>query len=222
MWCSTRFHHQASPFSPRPPDLLVALAEMLVAGRRDPVRAGRNPPQRAGAGGPVQLQALHLQEPLHQGVAHPPAQVCVACADALALSLSRCWSSSSALLRCSWASSDEVWISMLNKELKYFHDSSYLQRHPRLQPKMRAILLDWLLEVRAELPRPRRAVAAANPACLCAGERGVQPPPADGVPGPGLLRPLHADAGGRQQGAPAAAGHHGALHRLQDGGECGP
>uniref|UniRef100_H3D610 Cyclin E2 n=2 Tax=Tetraodon nigroviridis TaxID=99883 RepID=H3D610_TETNG len=47
----------------------------------------------------------------------------------------------------SWASSEDVWISMLNKELKYFHDSSYLQRHPRLQPKMRAILLDWLLEV---------------------------------------------------------------------------
>lgn len=36
---------------------------------------------------------------------------------------------------------------MLNKELKYVHDKSYLQRHPKLQPKMRAILLDWLLEV---------------------------------------------------------------------------
>lgn len=48
---------------------------------------------------------------------------------------------------CSWASSDDVWIKMLNKELKYVHDKSYLQRHPKLQPKMRAILLDWLLEV---------------------------------------------------------------------------
>lgn len=47
----------------------------------------------------------------------------------------------------SWASSDDVWIKMLNKELKYVHDKSYLQRHPKLQPKMRAILLDWLLEV---------------------------------------------------------------------------
>lgn len=37
---------------------------------------------------------------------------------------------------------------MFNKELKYVHDRSYLQRQPRLQPKMRAILLDWLLEVR--------------------------------------------------------------------------
>uniref|UniRef100_A0A7N8XYH3 Cyclin E2 n=1 Tax=Mastacembelus armatus TaxID=205130 RepID=A0A7N8XYH3_9TELE len=49
--------------------------------------------------------------------------------------------------RLSWASSDDVWIKMLNKELKYVHDKSYLLRHPKLQPKMRAILLDWLLEV---------------------------------------------------------------------------
>ncbi|XP_028984684.1 G1/S-specific cyclin-E2 [Betta splendens] len=47
----------------------------------------------------------------------------------------------------SWASSDDVWIKMLNKELKYVHDKSYLQQHSKLQPKMRAILLDWLLEV---------------------------------------------------------------------------
>ncbi|KAI1885500.1 hypothetical protein AGOR_G00204330 [Albula goreensis] len=47
----------------------------------------------------------------------------------------------------SWASSDDVWIKMLNKELKYIHDKSFMQQHPKLQPKMRAILLDWLLEV---------------------------------------------------------------------------
>lgn len=58
-------------------------------------------------------------------------------------------------LSSSWASSDDVWIKMLNKELKYVHDKSYLQRHPKLQPKMRAILLDWLLEVRTELKRKR-------------------------------------------------------------------
>lgn len=51
----------------------------------------------------------------------------------------------------SWANSEDVWIKMLNKEQKYVHDKGYLQRHPKLQPKMRAILLDWLLEVRAEL-----------------------------------------------------------------------
>ncbi|XP_028281573.1 G1/S-specific cyclin-E2 isoform X2 [Parambassis ranga] len=49
--------------------------------------------------------------------------------------------------RLSWANEDDVWIKMLNKELKYVHDKSYLQQHPKLQPKMRAILLDWLLEV---------------------------------------------------------------------------
>lgn len=47
----------------------------------------------------------------------------------------------------SWASSDDVWIKMLNKELKYIHDKTFMQQHPSLQPKMRAILLDWLLEV---------------------------------------------------------------------------
>ncbi|KAM6967600.1 G1/S-specific cyclin-E2 [Aplochiton taeniatus] len=47
----------------------------------------------------------------------------------------------------SWASSDDVWIKMLNKELKYVHDKCYLSRHPKMQPKMRAILLDWIFEV---------------------------------------------------------------------------
>nr|XP_046156179.1 G1/S-specific cyclin-E2-like isoform X1 [Oncorhynchus gorbuscha] len=47
----------------------------------------------------------------------------------------------------SWASSDDVWIKMLNKELKYVHDKGFLQQHPKLKPKMRSILLDWLLEV---------------------------------------------------------------------------
>nr|XP_057909388.1 G1/S-specific cyclin-E2 isoform X2 [Doryrhamphus excisus] len=54
---------------------------------------------------------------------------------------------SSPLPVLSWASSDDVWIKMLNKELTYVHDKSYMQRHPKLQPSMRAILLDWLLEV---------------------------------------------------------------------------
>ncbi|CAM4703422.1 unnamed protein product [Leuciscus chuanchicus] len=47
----------------------------------------------------------------------------------------------------SWASSDDVWIKMLNKELKYVHDKGFIQQHPALQPKMRSILLDWLIEV---------------------------------------------------------------------------
>uniref|UniRef100_A0A3B3R953 Cyclin E2 n=2 Tax=Paramormyrops kingsleyae TaxID=1676925 RepID=A0A3B3R953_9TELE len=47
----------------------------------------------------------------------------------------------------SWASSEDVWVNMLSKELKYVHDRSLMERHPALQPKMRSILLDWLLEV---------------------------------------------------------------------------
>ncbi|XP_077454137.1 G1/S-specific cyclin-E2 [Stigmatopora argus] len=53
----------------------------------------------------------------------------------------------SPLPRLSWAGSDDVWIKMLNKELKYVHDRGYMERHGKLQPGMRAILLDWLLEV---------------------------------------------------------------------------
>lgn len=48
---------------------------------------------------------------------------------------------------CSWANRDEVWKIMLNKERTYLRDKHFLQRHPLLQPKMRAILLDWLMEV---------------------------------------------------------------------------
>ncbi|XP_004636877.1 G1/S-specific cyclin-E1 [Octodon degus] len=46
-----------------------------------------------------------------------------------------------------WANREEVWKIMLNKEESYMRDEHFLQRHPLLQPKMRAILLDWLMEV---------------------------------------------------------------------------
>ncbi|XP_005400163.1 PREDICTED: G1/S-specific cyclin-E1 isoform X1 [Chinchilla lanigera] len=46
-----------------------------------------------------------------------------------------------------WANREEVWKIMLNKEETYIRDEHFLQRHPLLQPKMRAILLDWLMEV---------------------------------------------------------------------------
>lgn len=36
---------------------------------------------------------------------------------------------------------------MINKEETYVRDKFYLQRHPQLQPKMRTVLLDWLMEV---------------------------------------------------------------------------
>ncbi|XP_053256236.1 G1/S-specific cyclin-E1 [Podarcis raffonei] len=46
-----------------------------------------------------------------------------------------------------WANRDEVWKNMIIKEQAYVRDKLYLQRHPLLQPKMRVILLDWLMEV---------------------------------------------------------------------------
>nr|XP_005899603.1 PREDICTED: LOW QUALITY PROTEIN: G1/S-specific cyclin-E1 [Bos mutus] len=46
-----------------------------------------------------------------------------------------------------WANREEVWKIMLNKEKTYLRDKHLMQRHPLLQPKMRAILLDWLMEV---------------------------------------------------------------------------
>ncbi|XP_050834964.1 G1/S-specific cyclin-E1 isoform X3 [Serinus canaria] len=46
-----------------------------------------------------------------------------------------------------WANRDDVWKNMINKEETYVRDKFYMQRHPQLQPKMRTILLDWLMEV---------------------------------------------------------------------------
>ncbi|XP_016357870.1 G1/S-specific cyclin-E2-like [Sinocyclocheilus anshuiensis] len=47
----------------------------------------------------------------------------------------------------SWGSSEDVWRKMLSKEIKYKHSKSSLDKHPSLRPKMRAMLLDWLMEV---------------------------------------------------------------------------
>ncbi|XP_042202739.1 G1/S-specific cyclin-E2 [Callorhinchus milii] len=47
----------------------------------------------------------------------------------------------------SWGNSEAVWTNMLKKETKYTHNKNVLSLHPSLQPKMRAILLDWLIEV---------------------------------------------------------------------------
>ncbi|XP_064885326.1 G1/S-specific cyclin-E1 isoform X2 [Columba livia] len=46
-----------------------------------------------------------------------------------------------------WANRDDVWKNMMKKEETYVRDKLYMQRHPLLQPKMRTILLDWLMEV---------------------------------------------------------------------------
>ncbi|XP_061877709.1 G1/S-specific cyclin-E1 [Entelurus aequoreus] len=46
-----------------------------------------------------------------------------------------------------WASKDVVWTNMLAKDKTYVRDVNMMEKHPHLQPKMRAILLDWLMEV---------------------------------------------------------------------------
>lgn len=47
----------------------------------------------------------------------------------------------------SWGCSEDVWVKMLSKDLKYQHNKSLTERHPSILPKMRAVLLDWLMEV---------------------------------------------------------------------------
>ncbi|XP_070841106.1 G1/S-specific cyclin-E2-like [Chaetodon trifascialis] len=46
-----------------------------------------------------------------------------------------------------WGSSEDVWVKMVCKEQNYRHSKSFMQKHPRIQPRMRSVLLDWLIEV---------------------------------------------------------------------------
>ncbi|GAA6233273.1 G1/S-specific cyclin-E2-like [Lates japonicus] len=46
-----------------------------------------------------------------------------------------------------WGFSEDVWMKMVSKEQNYRHSKSFMQKHPRIQPRMRSILLDWLIEV---------------------------------------------------------------------------
>ncbi|XP_046637607.1 G1/S-specific cyclin-E1-like [Daphnia pulicaria] len=46
-----------------------------------------------------------------------------------------------------WADPDEVWNSLCRKDRLYKRNHDYILAHPSLQPRMRAILLDWLVEV---------------------------------------------------------------------------
>lgn len=58
-----------------------------------------------------------------------------------------CTKDHSPLPTLSWADSDEVWETMLQKDREYKRDSLYIRKHPSLQPRMRSVLLDWLIEV---------------------------------------------------------------------------
>jgi hypothetical protein len=46
-----------------------------------------------------------------------------------------------------WAHGDDVWRAMRKNELKYVHDPNYMSRHSGIQPHMRGILLDWIVEL---------------------------------------------------------------------------
>ncbi|XP_044028754.1 G1/S-specific cyclin-E2 [Siniperca chuatsi] len=46
-----------------------------------------------------------------------------------------------------WGSSEDVWQKMVGREQNYTHSKSFMQKHPSIQPRMRSILLDWLIEV---------------------------------------------------------------------------
>ena len=60
----------------------------------------------------------------------------------------------------SWADSDELWRSMVEKETIYRRSSGYMANHPDLQPRMRAILLDWLMEVKTFVLSQVQSLAA--------------------------------------------------------------
>ena len=47
-----------------------------------------------------------------------------------------------------WAEAIEVWEGLTQKEQMYKRNANVLSRHPALQPRMRAILLDWIIEVK--------------------------------------------------------------------------
>ncbi|XP_070777424.1 G1/S-specific cyclin-E2-like [Enoplosus armatus] len=53
----------------------------------------------------------------------------------------------SPLPRLGWGSPEDVWVKMVGREHNYSHSKSLLQKHPKIQPRMRSILLDWLIEV---------------------------------------------------------------------------
>ena len=57
----------------------------------------------------------------------------------------------------SWANAYDVWQLMCKKDEQsaYLRDSNMLDRHPDLQPRMRTIVLDWLIEV-CELSKLQR------------------------------------------------------------------
>ncbi|XP_068431381.1 G1/S-specific cyclin-E2-like [Clinocottus analis] len=46
-----------------------------------------------------------------------------------------------------WGYPADVWEKMVDREQNYRHSKSFMQKHPTIRPRMRSILLDWLIEV---------------------------------------------------------------------------
>ncbi|AWP21318.1 putative G1/S-specific cyclin-E2-like isoform 4 [Scophthalmus maximus] len=61
-----------------------------------------------------------------------------------------------------WGSSDDVWVKMVSREQSYRHSKSFMQKHPTLQPRMRSMLLDWLIEVSDEYTLHRQTFYLAQ------------------------------------------------------------
>lgn len=55
--------------------------------------------------------------------------------------------SQSPLPHFNWANSQDVWDVLVKKDMSYARNHNMLSRHPGLNSRMRAILLDWLIEV---------------------------------------------------------------------------
>ncbi len=58
-----------------------------------------------------------------------------------------CDDSRSPLPTLNWADSEDFWTFLKDKDQEYPKCGQYMGQHPALQPKMRTILLDWLIEV---------------------------------------------------------------------------
>ncbi|XP_074468709.1 G1/S-specific cyclin-E2-like isoform X1 [Sebastes fasciatus] len=46
-----------------------------------------------------------------------------------------------------WGSPEDVWVKMVGREQNYRHSKGFVQKHPTILPRMRSVLLDWLIEV---------------------------------------------------------------------------
>lgn len=46
-----------------------------------------------------------------------------------------------------WAEREDVWLNMIKREKKHRLDSNILDKHPEITARMRAVLIDWLIEV---------------------------------------------------------------------------